>query len=207
MTTARLREYFDATAASPMPGRDSLDAARCRRENHGSACKGGAAMSSDDSWGAELEENPLLSKLTRAGVSDSRTFWGYVGPSRAEGWVTLYPSLQNLGESIEIARADILHVEDVPETVLLFGAKVVWVRRDAKVNRGHATPAQAVGRQRPSAAATGHPKDDVVEVREGRLRMQMRARSDDPDCYSPCATCRDCSSVCISICQYVPPEE
>ena len=31
-------------------------------------------MGSDESWGAELQENPLLSKLTRAGVSESRTF-------------------------------------------------------------------------------------------------------------------------------------
>jgi hypothetical protein len=167
-----------------------------------------AAMTGDDKWGAELEENPLLSKLTRAGVGQSRTFWGYVGPSSEDGWVTLYPSLQNLGDSIEIARADILHVEDVPETVLLFGAKVVWVRRDAKVNRGRAIPAQAFGRQRPSSAAgTANQEGDVVEVREGRLRMQMMARSDDPDCVSPCATCRDCSSVCISICQYTPPEQ
>lgn len=164
-------------------------------------------MGSDKGWGAELQENPLLSKLTRAGVAESRTFWGYVGQSAREGWVTLHPSLQNLADSIEIAREDILHVEDVPESVLLFGAKVVWVRKDAQVNRANATPAQAVGRQRPSAVGGTDPgPSDVMEVKEGRLRMQMRARGDEPDCYSPCATCRDCSSVCISICQYVPPE-
>jgi hypothetical protein len=163
-------------------------------------------VSIDDRWEAELQENPLLSRLTRAGVSGSRAFFGYVGPSR-EGWVTLHPSLQNPADSVEIAREDILHVEDVPETVLLFGAKVVWVRKDAQINRGHVTPAQAMGRQRPEGAGAAGPKDPIVEVEKGRLRMQMKARSDEPDCYSPCATCRDCSSVCISICQYVPPDE
>jgi hypothetical protein len=165
-------------------------------------------MGSDEGWGAELQENQLLSKLTRAGVSESRTFWGYVGPSRRDGWVTLHTSLQNLADTIEIAREDIVHVEDVPESVLLFGAKVVWVRKDANVNRTRVTSAAAVGRQRPSAVGGADPgSGDTVEVKEGRLRMQMKARADEPDCYSPCATCHDCSSVCISICQYVPPPE
>ena len=65
-----------------------------------------------------------------------------------------------------------------------------------------------MGRQRPEGAGAAGPKDPpIVEVEKGRLRMQMKARSDEPDCYSLCATCRDCSSVCISICQYVPPDE
>lgn len=48
--------------------------------------------------------------------------------------MTLHTSLNDLGDRIEIAREDILHVEDAPESVLLFGGKVVWVRKDAKVN-------------------------------------------------------------------------
>ncbi len=164
-------------------------------------------MSDEYDWAAELQENPLLSKLTRKGVSESRTFWGYVGRSKDDGWITLHPSLQDPGDSIEIAREDILHVEDVPESILLFGAKVIWVRSDAKINHGRSTGAVAFGRQRPAAAPGGSdPAGEVVEMREGRLYMQVRARRAEADCASPCATCRDCSSVCICICQYVPPE-
>lgn len=170
-------------------------------------------MGSDEGWSGELQENALLGKLSRAGVADSRTFWGYVGPSEREGWVTLHTSLNDLGDKIEIARDDILHVEDVPESVLLFGAKVVWVRKDAKVNRSRAMTAQAVGPQRPSAVGGTDPGTaNVAEVKEGRLRMKVRASAiqpdcSSPDCVSPCATCHDCSSVCVSICQYKPPPE
>ena len=164
-------------------------------------------MSDDYDPGAELQENPLLSKLTGKGVSESRTFWGYVGRSKDDDWITLHPNLQSPADSIEIAREDILHVEDVPESILLFGAKVIWVRSDAKIKHGRSTRAQAFGRQRPAAApGASAVAGDVVEMREGRLRMQVKAQSADPDCVSPCATCRDCSSVCICICQYVPPE-
>jgi hypothetical protein len=164
-------------------------------------------MGIEERWEAELQEHPVLSKLAREGASDATTFWGYVGPSRGEDLVTLYPSLENLSDSFEIARADILHVEDVPESVLLFGAKVVWVRREARINRGQVAPAQGVARQRPAASPEAdEPQGDVVEVRKGRLRMQMRPRGAEADCSSPCATCRDCSSVCICICRYEPPE-
>jgi hypothetical protein len=163
-------------------------------------------MTSDSGSEAKIPENPLLSKLTREGAVDSMTFWGYVGPSREEGVVTLYPSLENLSDSIEIARADILHVEDVPETVLLFGAKVVWVRREAKITRRQVDTAETVGTLGTAEAVRAvAPKDNVVEVRKGRLRMRMRTQGARSDCHSPCATCRDCSSVCICTCRYTDP--
>ena len=46
-------------------------------------------MSKDASLGAKLQDHPVLSKLIREGAPDSMTFWGYVGPSRKEGVVTL----------------------------------------------------------------------------------------------------------------------
>jgi hypothetical protein len=82
-------------------------------------------MGSDEGWSGALEENALLGRLRDAGAAESRTFWGYVGPSERDGWVTLHTSLNDLGDRIEIAREDILHVEDAPESVLLFGGKVV----------------------------------------------------------------------------------
>jgi hypothetical protein len=156
-------------------------------------------MSSEASWEAKIQDHPLLSKLIREGAADSMTYWGYVGPSRTEGVVTLYPSLENLEDSIEIASADILHVEDVPETILLFGAKVIWVKRDAKVTRRHVGTAESVGTT--EAEGTAAPKGNVVEVRKGRLHMQVRTQGRSSDCHSPCATCRSCSSVCISTCR------
>jgi len=145
------------------------------------------------------------------------TFWGYVGQSEEEGYITLHPSLENLGETIEIPVADILHVEDVPESILLFGAKVVWVRRDAHVTRRQGAragtltkmtpvPGTQASSERPEMGAQG---GSVVERQEGRLRMQMRARDVEASCsspcstcVSPCSTCRSECSVCISTCEY-----
>ena len=91
------------------------DAAREHRRSLGGGAAGESAVEQVDPRGGIRLQGVL--RLRR--------------PSR-EGWVTLHPSLQNPADSVEIAREDILHVEDVPETVLLFGAKVVWVRKDAQ---------------------------------------------------------------------------
>jgi hypothetical protein len=116
--------------------------------------------------------------------------------------VTLYPSLENLADSIEIAVGDILHVEDVPETVLLFGAKVVWVKREAKITRLHVDTAEAVGTiETAETVDTAAPKGAVVDVRKGRLHVRLRTQGRSSDCHSPCQTCKSCSSVCISTCR------
>lgn len=155
----------------------------------------------------KLQANPLLSRLLRdAGVEDSITFWGYIGASPRENAISLHPSLETPAASIEIAKDDILHVEDVPESILLFGAKVVWVRRDAAIVRSGAVTAADAGRMKRQDVAEATQPAQVEEVQSGRLRMQMRsAMARDADCHSPCATCRDCSSVCICICRYTDP--
>lgn len=135
-----------------------------------------------------LEEHPLLVKLLREGNPDTMTFWGYVGPSEHDGSIALYPSLENIGSAIEIPKGDILHVENVPQSVMLFGAKVVWVRRSATVVRRQADTAE-------DAVMS----EDVREIRTGRLHMRVKTQRSD--CHSPCATCKDCSSVCISSCR------
>jgi hypothetical protein len=154
-------------------------------------------MASESLWGEELTEHPLLSKLRSAGAEDTITLWGYVGPSSEEAVVRLHPSLENLADFIEVARDDILHVEDVPESILLFGAKIVWVRADAKITRHHLETAETIG---PVA-----PKANAVEVRQGRLRMRVPERTRESDCHTPCAMCQSTCTVCISICQHVPP--
>jgi hypothetical protein len=159
-------------------------------------------MSSESDWESKIQDHHLVKKLIRAGAADSMTFWGYVGPSRRDGVVTLYPSLENLADSIEIAVGDILHVEDVPETVLLFGAKVVWVKREAKITRLHVDTAEAVGTiETAETVDTAAPKGAVVDVRKGRLHVRLRTQGRSSDCHSPCQTCKSCSSVCISTCR------
>lgn len=168
-------------------------------------------MSSETDWWGKLQENPLVGKLTRSGSTQSMTFWGYIGESR-EGFITLHSSLENLGDSLEIPVADILHVEDVPESVLLFGGKVVWVRRDAEVIRRQDKVAGTLDKNLRTLASSERPPgmgaqdDSLVEREEGRLRIQMKPRArveaaTEADCHSPCATCKSCSSVCISSCR------
>ncbi|MET8862802.1 hypothetical protein ABZW11_07575 [Nonomuraea sp. NPDC004580] len=143
-----------------------------------------------------------MSKLTGDGAADSTTLWGYLGPSRDDGMITLYPSLENLGDSIEFAKADILHIEDVPETILLFGAKAVWIRRDATVVRRRTDTAKTVGTSTtPAGEVTEEGQiGDGTHVRKGRLRMRMMPRAAAAyDCYSPCSTCHSECGVCISI--------
>src|SRR5262245_29693728 len=131
---------------------------------------------SKSSW-EKIPDNPVLAKLIRDGAPDSMTFWGYVGPSRREGVVTLYPSVETHADSIEIAITDILHVEDVPDHILLFGAKVVWVNKDAKITRRHVGAAQDVGTL--EASETDSPsaaKESSVEVSKGRLQVRVRTQ-------------------------------
>ncbi|MFI7465866.1 hypothetical protein [Nonomuraea sp. NPDC049646] len=137
------------------------------------------------------EAHPLLVKLLAEGRQDAMTFWGYVGPPYQDGFVTLYPSLEDLNSALDIPLSDVLHIENVPESILLFGAKVLWVRRDAEVVRRQAGTAEA--------SLTSGAAEDAGEIRTGRLHL--RVKTERADCHSPCMTCRDCSSVCISSCR------
>ncbi|MGW2222041.1 hypothetical protein ACWCSD_44240 [Nonomuraea sp. NPDC001684] len=137
------------------------------------------------------EPHPLLVKLLQEGFPDTMTFWGYVGPPYQDGCVTLYPSLEDLNSALDIPLSDVLHIEDVPQDILLFGAKVLWVRRDAKVVRRQAGTAEA--------SLTSEAAEDAGEIRTGRLHL--RVKTERADCHSPCMTCRDCSSVCLSSCR------
>jgi hypothetical protein len=168
-------------------------------------------MSAESDWWDNLQENPLVRKLTREGSPQSMTFWGYIGQV-GEEFITLHTSLENLGDSLEIPVADILHVEDVPESVLLFGGKVVWVRRDANVTRRQIEVADTLDKNLRKLASSEKPgmgaqEGSVVEREEGRLRMLMQPRGGtEADCHSPCATCKSCSSVCVSSCRAPPPK-
>jgi hypothetical protein len=156
-------------------------------------------MAKESRGSTRIEAHPLFAKLAREGIADPTSFRGYIGPSSNDGHVTLYSSLEYPSASIEIARDDIVHVEDVPENFLPFGAKVVWVKGDAQVTRRHQQEAETVG------AADIRPKGDFVELSRGRLRMrawETRLRGIASDCASPCSTCRGECSVCQSTCRY-----
>jgi hypothetical protein len=141
---------------------------------------------------------PAHSLLERLGKSDRGAdavpFWGYVGPASGAGLVALYPSLETAGDSVEIAEADVVEVADAPETVLLFGGKVIWVRRDATITR-----------RRVEILDTTAPQPAAVELRKGRLRMRLKPRAAENDCTTPCSTCSSPCSVCQCVCRYVPP--
>lgn len=159
-------------------------------------------MAKESRGGARIETHPVLARLAREGVADATSFRGYIGSSDSDAYVTLYSSLEYPSASIEIARDDILHVEDVPENFLPFGAKVVWVRGDARVTHRHRRQAETVG------AADTRQKGDFVELRKGRLRMRAfenGLRGVTSDCSSPCSTCHSECGVCQSTCRYQGP--
>jgi hypothetical protein len=162
--------------------------------------------------GRDLETNPLLSRLLSHGV-DAIVFRGYVGPSKKEGTIRLYPTLGFLNVFIEIGLDDVVETAPAPTTLLPHGGTIVWVRSDAEVvfhgDTVATVPVRTLRRQRPAIdqASANAPSSDAskyVDVVRGRLRMSVPAatlRQDDV-----CASCSPCSS-CTSVCQSGGVEE
>jgi hypothetical protein len=65
-----------------------------------------------------LSENPLVTELIAQGAETSIMLRGFIGPSARDGYVRLYPKLQNLSDSVEIARSDVLHSVQAPQSAL-----------------------------------------------------------------------------------------
>jgi hypothetical protein len=151
-------------------------------------------MSDTDSEARLPENNSLLTKLLATeGVANAMVLRGYVGPTTAEGNVTLYPRIDDVSECFEIAPDDILHSVVVPESVLPYGGTMIWVRKNANiVHRRVETSARLSDRignvNRPETEA------GFAEVRKGRLRIQVRSRPAF-QCTS-CYNCRTCTSRC-----------
>ncbi len=147
--------------------------------------------------GTPIPEHSILARLLAAGGSELKVFRGYVGPSVREGYLSVYPSLAELGRSYEIRGEDIVHVEEIPAAFAPFGAVMLWVQPGADV------AARVVESSTRKASAS---RPEMVEVRRGRLRMQRRSpvRARDDDCATCTSNC-DCSSdcdVCVSICTW-----
>ena len=159
----------------------------------------------------QLGPHPLLNRLLEVGP-DVRAFRGYVGPDQRNGRVRLYPSLGDLGFSIEINKSDIVAAAAAPESLLPHGGTVVWVKPDAEVRcQGDRIntvaarrPRQAGGRGSSAASvADTRRAAGLVEVQKGRLNIQLR-----PRVMSSCASC-SCSSCetnpsCTSTCNTLP---
>ena len=147
-------------------------------------------MSENDSTlrtgsGQPIRIHPLLEKIAGDGPSGVRSLTGYIGPSPRSDCITVYGSIKDLQRSVEINVADIVHIEDVPETIVPFGAQVVWVKTDAAV---------AVRRIAAGVPARGVTSRNLVESRVGRLRIRKLDKEAARECTSNC----DCSSTCTS---------
>jgi hypothetical protein len=81
----------------------------------------------------DISVHPLLAKVHDMGIANVTSFRGYVGPGSTKETIRLYSSLTNPSRSVLIAKADILHVENIPESQLPFNAVAIWVKRDAQV--------------------------------------------------------------------------
>lgn len=140
----------------------------------------------------EFEENPLIAELLARGAENAKVLQGFIGPSRDDGHITLYQSLERLGDTVEIRREDVLHSVRSPRSGL--GAVILWIKEDAQlsVRKTHAED------RRPTAGP-----GSLREVAKGRLRMRMRpVAAADEVCFS---VCMDCLSWCdCSICTSLP---
>ncbi len=137
--------------------------------------------------GTKIPEHPLLATLLGEGAGNTKSFLGYIGPTK-EGRVRLYLNLNDLSESVEIQSDDIIHFTTAPESIMPYGGTVVWVKKSAEITYHRV---EEVGDE---------PKADLGEVRKGRLRIKMRSQPKSDSCVShPCSSrCRPCSSRCMA---------
>jgi hypothetical protein len=146
-------------------------------------------MAEEGDSGAKLTAHPTVEKLVgdNSGFSSGMTVRGYVGPSMSEDRVTVFPTLDDLSQSFELARADVLAVDDAPDSQLPNGGKVIWVKSDAVITRRNTKTAQ-----------------QYVQMHKGRLSITMLRRLGDGDvCMTfDCQTCTsNCGINCTSSCE------
>jgi hypothetical protein len=149
-------------------------------------------MAKQTAANSQITEHPIVSKLLAEAGSDVKAYRGYAGRAGRDGYITIYPSLADLGRSFEIREADIIHIENIPEVFAPFNAIMIWVRSDAEVS------ARAVTTANREVSA-----NDAIESRQGRLRMVRQAPVDlrADTCTSNCECVSNCSP-CISICRW-----
>ena len=135
----------------------------------------------------EIPLHPIFAKLNNENSTKFTTLRGYVGPSLTKGSIRLYKSLDGPSESVEIPQADIIYFADMPESILPYGAKIVWIKKDAEVTVNQVASVAGVKADR-----------EFTEVSQGRLRMIVRRGLASDDCSSRCNVCQ--SRCCVSRC-------
>lgn len=147
-----------------------------------------------------LRAHPLLSKLLEVGAN-VRAFRGYIGPSKDPERVRLYPSLGDLGFSIEINSSDIVATADAPEALLPHSGTVIWVKPEAEVVC-HGDRVNIVSARRAHQAAVGTEAGRLVEVQTGRVNIKLRKRVMSTCASCTCSSCEThpgCSSTCNQV--------
>jgi hypothetical protein len=135
---------------------------------------------------------------------DASVLRGYVGPSKNNGTVRLYPTLGFLHLYYEINEDDIVDTAPAPTTVLPHNGTIVWVRSDAEVvihgDTVVTVPVRTLKRSR-AAVDEAAPSSDAakyVDVVRGRLRMTVPAVARGDDVCASCDPCSSCSGICQS---------
>lgn len=149
-------------------------------------------------------EHPLMEKLMTGGDNPNLiTLRGYVRRPVGQDLVTLYPSLDDLSLSIDIAPADIVHFTEPAQSDLPRAGTTVWVKRDAMVTARSAVQVRAgdlqarLRRQAASGAGAEEGATSPGMVRAGRLVIQKRAT---PAATSGCLICTSQCELCGSFC-------
>jgi hypothetical protein len=138
----------------------------------------------------DIPVHPLFKKLSAEQMASATTFCGYVGPGSTSEYIKLYPRLDVLAGSFEVATKDILHFEKAPESLLPFGGVAVWLTPGAKVISSHVK----------EGTTLAEPEKEFDETNSGRLRIRVRRELRSEDCSSTnCASRCRCSSRCCII--------
>ena len=132
----------------------------------------------------DIPQHPLLQKLQ--GSTAVTTLRGYIGAGKDEGSIRIYATLDDLSESVEVKKEDVLHHESTPESIQPFGSTTIWIKQDAqttyKLNR-----VENVSK--------------IKEVRAGRLKIAVPGgRVTQTVCQSVCTVCQSVCGVCQSVC-------
>jgi hypothetical protein len=143
--------------------------------------------------GSDVQSHPWLSHIGATGADDFAVAKGYIGPSSKEGYVRIYPTLDNTSEWMEFAKTDILGFAEAPATLLPLGGTVVWLKKGVNV---------AIHRVATVSAGSKpvEPPNTAV-INAGRLRMLLPGRLRATEvCQSRCSVCQSRCSVCHSRC-------
>ncbi len=140
----------------------------------------------------KLLRHKLLEKVNEGRTSDLTTLKGYVGPAEKKGFVRIYSSLEDLGESVEVAEDDIVHHESVTQAGLPDGAVMLWLKPETKVSVRRERSKEAIGVSR-------YLKEE--ELVRGRVRIVIPGGGlQSQVCQSVCKVCQSVCKVCQSVC-------